>query len=116
MIKMKTMIQRHVSFITDPSGANMGDLYHMRMMFTRERLQIHYRHLVLIQLLRLWTLSIILFFYPKQHFGDWILSPSSGKSLLSWAHLREVVLSPDLKMEIESSLRNVVLNKKQDNG
>jgi hypothetical protein len=25
------------------------------------------------------------FFYLKQHFGDWILSPSSDKSLLSWA-------------------------------
>jgi hypothetical protein len=30
-------------------------------------------------------------FYLKQHFGDWILSPSSGKNLLCWGQLTEVV-------------------------
>jgi hypothetical protein len=34
-----------------------------------------------------WTLSSILFFYLKQRFGDWTVSPSSGKSLLIWARL-----------------------------
>jgi hypothetical protein len=30
-------------------------------------------------------------FIYKQRFGDWILSPSSGKSLLSWAQSIELV-------------------------
>jgi hypothetical protein len=38
---------------------------------------------VLIQLLCFWTLSIVLFLFKTQRFGDWILSPSSGKNLLS---------------------------------
>jgi hypothetical protein len=38
-----------------------------------------------------WTLSIILFLYLKQCFGDWILSQSSGKSLLSWTQSIELV-------------------------
>jgi hypothetical protein len=35
-------------------------------------------------------------YYLKQCFGDWIVSPSSGKSLLSWAFY--------LKTETEFSL------------
>jgi hypothetical protein len=37
------------------------------------------------------TLTIILYFYFKQRFGDWILSPSSGEDLLSWAQSVELV-------------------------
>jgi hypothetical protein len=33
---------------------------------------------LLIQLLFFWTLSIVLFLFKTQRFGDWILSPSSG--------------------------------------
>jgi hypothetical protein len=33
----------------------------------------------LIQILCFWTLSIALFLFKTQRFGDWILSPSSGK-------------------------------------
>jgi hypothetical protein len=44
-----------------------------------------------LQLLNFWTLSIVLFFlFKTQRFGDWILSPSSGKSLLSWAQSIEL--------------------------
>jgi hypothetical protein len=42
----------------------------------------------LVQILRIWTLSIVLslpktlayLFFKTQRFGDWILSPSSGKT------------------------------------
>jgi hypothetical protein len=37
-----------------------------------------------------WTLSIVLS-YLKQCFGGWILSPSSGKNLLSLAQMLELV-------------------------
>jgi hypothetical protein len=42
-----------------------------------------------------YTLSCFLL---KQYFGDWILSPSSGKNLLSWAQSIELVpiSGPDL--------------------
>jgi hypothetical protein len=33
---------------------------------------------ILIQLLCFWALSIGMFLFKTQHFGDWILSPSSG--------------------------------------
>jgi hypothetical protein len=61
-------------------------------------------------------------FYLKR-FGDWILSPSSGKSPLSWAQSIELVhicgprknwVGFYMRTETESSLWNVVLNKKQD--
>jgi hypothetical protein len=74
------------------------------------------------------TLYILLFFYLKQRFGDWILSPSSdigkfrksesvkiqlaktclevGTSSIDWTQLSRF----HLKTETESSLRNVVLN------
>jgi hypothetical protein len=35
---------------------------------------------------------LLCYFYLKQRFGDWILSPTSGKSLLSWAQSIELVL------------------------
>jgi hypothetical protein len=35
--------------------------------------------------------SIVLFFYLKQRFGDWILSPCSGKNLLNWTQSIELV-------------------------
>jgi hypothetical protein len=36
---------------------------------------------LLIQLLCFWRLSIVLLFYVNtKHFGDWILSPSSGEA------------------------------------
>jgi hypothetical protein len=75
--KMKTIIQRHVSFITDPSGANMGDLCHMRMMFRRER-QIHNQTHDLDTIIAFMDIIHHPVFYLKQNFGDWILSPSSG--------------------------------------
>jgi hypothetical protein len=37
------------------------------------------------------TLSIVLLFILKQRVEDWILSPSSGESLLSWAQSTELV-------------------------
>jgi hypothetical protein len=40
---------------------------------------------MLIQLLCFWTYFIVLFLFKTQCFGDWILSPSSGKNLLNWA-------------------------------
>jgi hypothetical protein len=43
------------------------------------------------QLLVFWTLSIVQSLFKKQRFGDWILSPSSGKSLLSLAQSTELV-------------------------
>jgi hypothetical protein len=51
-------------------------------------------NLVETQLLTFWTLCIILFFVIiiyKRRFGDWTVSPSSGKSLLSWAQFIELV-------------------------
>jgi hypothetical protein len=40
------MIQRHVSFIRDPSEANVGFMYNIRMTLRRQRiLQIHYHTL-----------------------------------------------------------------------
>jgi hypothetical protein len=36
-------------------------------------------------------------FYLKQRFGDWSLSPSTGKNLLSWAKLTELVLISGLR-------------------
>jgi hypothetical protein len=44
-----------------------------------------------LQLSSFGTLSIILFFYLKQRFGDWILSPFSGKSLLRWAQMSRIL-------------------------
>jgi hypothetical protein len=64
-------------------------------------------------MLCLWTLSIVLFLSKTQRFGDWILSPSSGKtysdigtSCVDWAHLSRFYH----KTETESS----VLKYKQD--
>jgi hypothetical protein len=34
----------------------------------------------IIQILRFWTLSIVLFLFKTQRFGDWIVSPSLGKT------------------------------------
>jgi hypothetical protein len=34
----------------------------------------------LTQILRFWTLSIVLFLFKTQRFGDWILPPSSGNT------------------------------------
>jgi hypothetical protein len=45
----------------------------------------------LVKILGFWNVSIVLFLFKRQNFGDWILSPSSGKTY-------------------------VVLNKKQDDG
>jgi hypothetical protein len=45
----------------------------------------------IIQLFTVWTTSIVQVFNLKQRFGDWIMSPSSGKSLLSWAQSKEQV-------------------------
>jgi hypothetical protein len=57
-----------------------------------------------VQILCYWTLSIILILFKTQHFGDWILSPPSGKILLTRAQLIELVPI--------SSFRNIyVLNK-----
>jgi hypothetical protein len=39
---------------------------------------------ILTRLFCFWTLSIVLFLFERQRFGDWILSPSSGRSLVSW--------------------------------
>jgi hypothetical protein len=47
-------------------------------------------------------------FYLIELFGVWSLSPTSGKNLLSWAESTEVAPA--------SGDRDVVLNKKQDNG
>jgi uncharacterized membrane protein YoaT (DUF817 family) len=33
-----------------------------------------------VQILCFWTLSIILFLFKTQRLGDWLLSPSSGKT------------------------------------
>jgi hypothetical protein len=70
------------------------------------------KHSPLLQILCLWTLSIVLFLsktpsclcFKTQRFGDW---PSS----IDWAQLNRFYL----KMETESSLRNAVLKYKQDN-
>jgi hypothetical protein len=65
-------------------------------------------------------------YYKIQRFGYWILSPSSGKNLLSWAQSIELrtgdrTSSIDwahmnkfffLKTETESSLRNIVFYNK----
>jgi hypothetical protein len=36
-------------------------------------------------------LSIVLFLFKNRRFGHWILSPSSGKRLLSWAQSIQLV-------------------------
>jgi hypothetical protein len=56
-------------------------------------------------------------FYIKQRSADWVLSPSSGKNLLSWAQLIELVpiSRPEDEDRIQSP-KHCVLNKKQDNG
>jgi hypothetical protein len=46
-----------------------------------------------LQILCFWTLSIVLFLFKKQRFGDWILSPSSGKTYLVWLRRKGVALS-----------------------
>jgi hypothetical protein len=46
---------------------------------------------LMIQLLCFWTLSIVLFLFKTERFGDCILPPSSGKSQFSWAQSIEVV-------------------------
>jgi hypothetical protein len=51
-------------------------------------------------------------YISKQRFGDWILSPATGTCSIDWAQLSRFYL----KTEIESSLRNVVLKYKQDDG
>jgi hypothetical protein len=45
----------------------------------------------------------------RQSFEDWILSPSSGKSLLNWAQSIEMI-GFYLRTERESSLRKEVHN------
>jgi hypothetical protein len=45
------------------------------------------------------TLSIVQFFILKQRVEDWILSQSSGKSLLSWAPSTELVSTSGKKNE-----------------
>jgi hypothetical protein len=37
-----------------------------------------------LQVMIFWNLYIVPFLFQTQHFGDWILSPSSGKRLLRW--------------------------------
>jgi hypothetical protein len=37
------------------------------------------------------TTALVFFLLQKQRFKDWTLSPSSGKRLLSWAQLKELV-------------------------
>jgi hypothetical protein len=51
-------------------------------------------------------------FYLKQHFGDWILSTSSGKNVLSWAKSIELVLSPETGTSSIDWAQRCVLNKK----
>jgi hypothetical protein len=43
------------------------------------------------KLLNFWTLPITLVFMQNTSFRHWILSPSSGKSLLSWAESIELL-------------------------
>jgi hypothetical protein len=45
----------------------------------------------IIQLLSFWMSSIPCFSFKTQHFIDWILSPFSGKSILSWAQSIDLV-------------------------
>jgi hypothetical protein len=40
-------------------------------------------------------ISIVLFFFLKQRFGDGTLSPFSGKSQLSWPQSIELVTGPE---------------------
>jgi hypothetical protein len=63
----------------------------MRMMFRRERLQIHYQALDLDTIIAFMDIIHHPVFYLKQHFGDWFMSLSSGKNILNWAHLIVVV-------------------------
>jgi hypothetical protein len=74
--------------------------------------------LQLLQLLCFWTLSIILFLFGTQRFGDWILSPSSGKNISSWAQSIELVpisgrFLPEDGDRLQSP-KHCVLNEKQD--
>jgi hypothetical protein len=50
---------------------------------------------ILITLLFLDIIHFSVIFYLKQRFGDWILSPTSVKSLLSWAESIELVLNSE---------------------
>jgi hypothetical protein len=43
------------------------------------------KQILIIQMLCFRTLSNILFYFKTRRFGDWILFPSSGINLLSWA-------------------------------
>jgi hypothetical protein len=71
-----------------------------------------------IQLLTFWAL-LSCFLFETQCFGYWILSPSSGKSLLIWVQSIELVPisgDRDLMTDRIHSPKLCVLNKKQDNG
>jgi hypothetical protein len=73
-------------------------------------------------LLNFWTINIVLFFlFNTQRFGDWILCPSSGKSLIQAQSVDLVPLSqlswflPEHGDRIQSPKRRA-LNRKQHNG
>jgi hypothetical protein len=69
---------------------------------------------ILLQVLSFWILSIVLSIFQKTKlFGDWILSPSSGKTEIGASPIYWIQLSRFyLRTETESSLRNVVFFKK----
>jgi hypothetical protein len=56
---------------------------------------------------------IILFFYLKR-FGDWNLSPSSGKSLLNWAHSIELVPISGHRHQYKTGYINYTQHKPSD--
>jgi hypothetical protein len=63
----------------------------------------------MVPLLVFWTLSIVQSLFKKQRFGDWVLSPSSGKSLLSWAQSTELVYlrTPESESQSRCDRRSV---------
>jgi hypothetical protein len=81
-------------------GLLQGELY-LFLTYTMHRLIRLYKYYVLYIIHRLVLMKTVLFIIKTQRFGDWILSPSSGKTkLLDLIYITsmDLVYIPILKM------------------